>query len=69
MSGKGMCVAVGGHVWQGASMARGHVWQGGISDGGGHAWQAGVCMQETWPLKWAVHILRKCILVHNCSPN
>ena len=41
----------------------GHAWQGGpCVAGGGHLWWE-ACMQETWPLKWAVRNLLEFILV------
>ena len=54
MHGKGVCVAGGMHG-RGVCMAEG-------VHSRGHAWE-GACVQERWPLKWAVSIVLECILV------
>ena len=45
----------------------GHVCGGGMYVAGVHVWSGcvwlGACMQERQPQKWAVRILKECILV------
>ena len=58
MHSEGACMAKGGGMYAKGAMC------GSGCMASGHAWQRGVtCMQERWPLNWAVHLLLECILV------